>query len=116
MRILLTGGTGFVGSHLARKLCLAGHELLLLKRPNSDCWRITDILPQAEVMDWDFEHPGRVFTSYPGIAAVIHAATCYGHHGESASDVAEGNVFRPLLLLEAAAQSGTKVFINTDTF
>ena len=30
MRILVTGGAGFVGSHLSRKLINLGHEVLVL--------------------------------------------------------------------------------------
>ena len=32
MRIAITGGTGFIGSHLARRLILDGHEVVLLAR------------------------------------------------------------------------------------
>jgi nucleoside-diphosphate-sugar epimerase len=32
MRIAITGGTGFVGSHLARQLASEGHEVVLLAR------------------------------------------------------------------------------------
>jgi len=32
MKILLTGGTGFLGSHIAELLCERGHELILIKR------------------------------------------------------------------------------------
>ena len=32
MRIAITGGTGFVGSHLAQRLILEGHEVVLVAR------------------------------------------------------------------------------------
>ena len=32
MRIAITGGTGFVGSHLARALVSGGHEVVLIAR------------------------------------------------------------------------------------
>lgn len=35
MRCLVTGATGFVGSHLARELLRRSHELVLLCRPSS---------------------------------------------------------------------------------
>ncbi len=32
MRIAVTGGTGFIGKHLARSLILEGHEVVLVAR------------------------------------------------------------------------------------
>jgi nucleoside-diphosphate-sugar epimerase len=49
MRIFLTGGTGFIGSHLARALVLAGHALVVLRREQSDLSRCLDF---AEEVHW----------------------------------------------------------------
>ena len=40
MKILITGGTGFVGSHLLEYLVQQGEEVILLKRSSSDTYRI----------------------------------------------------------------------------
>jgi len=42
-RILITGGTGFIGSNLIRKLSPSNNEVHLLTRNSSDFWRISDI-------------------------------------------------------------------------
>ena len=42
-RVLLTGGTGFVGANLARRLIRDGHETHLLLREQSNCWRLEEI-------------------------------------------------------------------------
>ena len=36
MRIFLTGGTGFIGSHLLAELLRAGHEVVALRRCGSE--------------------------------------------------------------------------------
>lgn len=41
--VLVTGGTGFVGSHLVRRLVHDGLSVHLLVRPRSSYWRIEDI-------------------------------------------------------------------------
>lgn len=35
MRIFVTGGTGFIGSHFLKKALVAGHEVIALRRPHS---------------------------------------------------------------------------------
>ena len=40
MTILLTGATGFLGSHLLKTLVSKGYEVVVLKRSTSDMWRL----------------------------------------------------------------------------
>jgi nucleoside-diphosphate-sugar epimerase len=42
-RILITGGGGFIGSHLARRLVSIGHEVHVLHRPDGNLSRIEDL-------------------------------------------------------------------------
>ncbi|MDK1374230.1 MULTISPECIES: NAD(P)-dependent oxidoreductase [unclassified Sinorhizobium] len=52
-RILITGGAGFVGSHLARACVAAGHEVHLIIRPGSDDRRIEDL--RGEIIRHNFD-------------------------------------------------------------
>jgi len=36
MKVLLTGATGFIGSHLTERLCMVGHDVTCFIRPTSD--------------------------------------------------------------------------------
>ena len=42
-RILITGGAGFIGSHLARRLVSTGHEVHVLHRPDGNLSRLEDL-------------------------------------------------------------------------
>jgi nucleoside-diphosphate-sugar epimerase len=78
MRILLTGASGFIGSHTARILLEQGHDLYTVIRPEDDTWRIADILSDLHVITADiadFDLP-----AYLQPEICIHLAW-YGEHG-----------------------------------
>lgn len=45
MRVLLTGATGFLGSHVLARLRAADTPVAVLLRPGSDAWRVQELLP-----------------------------------------------------------------------
>jgi nucleoside-diphosphate-sugar epimerase len=47
--ILVTGGTGFVGSNLVRKLSLSKNKIHLLTRNSSNFWRIDDVKEKLDI-------------------------------------------------------------------
>lgn len=116
MRVLVTGATGFLGSHLVKALLRERHEVVILKRSFSDCFRIADVSGQLHGYDLDTLSIEDVFREQGKVDAVIHTATCYGRKGESFHEIQEANVAMPLQLLECSIRSGTTLFLNTDTF
>jgi nucleoside-diphosphate-sugar epimerase len=52
-RILVFGGTGFVGSHLVRRLVGEGGEVHLLVRPSASLWRLEEVRGQINVLNGD---------------------------------------------------------------
>lgn len=113
--VLLTGATGFLGSHLVKGLLRQDYQVIILKRSFSNTWRIDDFLSQLICFDVDLCEIDQPFKEVEKIDVVIHAATCYGRRNESISDVFEANTVFPLKLLETAAAFNVNTFINTDT-
>ena len=72
MRIFLTGGTGFVGRHLARRLCAEGMDVTALVRPGSD----GSTLPSGarRVIGTLENCAGSAAEALAGADAVIHCA------------------------------------------
>ena len=111
---MLTGATGFLGSHLLKALINAGFKLVILKRSTSDPWRITSLLDQVTSYDIDRVPFTQAFEDQH-IDAVIHTACHYGRNGVPAHQIVETNLMLGLKLLDAATFFNTVTFFNTDT-
>lgn len=53
MRVLLTGATGFIGSHIADSLLSNGHEIIILKRKNSSLVNCSTFIDQVKILNSD---------------------------------------------------------------
>ncbi|WP_107667867.1 NAD(P)-dependent oxidoreductase [Cyanothece sp. BG0011] len=113
--ILVTGATGFLGSHLVKGLLKQGHKVIIMKRSFSNTWRLQEILPLLISYDLDTIDFTQPFQDIPSIDAIIHTATCYGRNKENISYLAQTNTLFPLQLLERAIKYNIPTFINTDT-
>ena len=102
MKILLTGATGYLGSHLARAFVAEGHDVIALKRQTSKLHRLAGIEQQLYFYDVENLDLAKPFQEQGPIDVVVHTATSYGRAGESASEVFESNAAFPLRLLEMA--------------
>tara|TARA_B100000686_G_C16784802_1_gene974485 strand:+ start:951 stop:2309 length:1359 start_codon:yes stop_codon:yes gene_type:complete len=71
MKILVTGGTGFIGAALVKKLCQKGHEVVILTRNSFSAY--SNIPVYCEVREWD---PGKYLcpSVFHGVDAVINLA------------------------------------------
>lgn len=81
-RILVTGGTGYIGSHTVVCLMQQGHDVVIVDNLSNSNIDVLDGIEQIVGRRPDFENVNcndyvnmeRVFTQYPDIRAVIHFA------------------------------------------
>ena len=75
MKILVTGASGFTGSHLARRLLQKDHSVRVLVRPQS--YIDEDLAGSAERIDGDLTRPSDCHKAVEGCDAVYHIAALY---------------------------------------
>ncbi len=72
MRILVTGATGFFGSHIAEQLAREGHTMRVLVRRTSDRSFLRGL--ECEEALGDVTQPETLSAAVEGVEAVVHAA------------------------------------------
>ncbi|GHU64940.1 UDP-glucose 4-epimerase [Clostridia bacterium] len=121
MKILLTGGTGFIGSHTAVALLERGFEVILLDNFSNSSPDAADRVREITGRDLlciktdllDADGVGLAFSQNPGIDAVMHFAG-FKAVGESVSEPLayyHNNIAGTLNLIEIMNKNGVKKLI-----
>jgi UDP-glucose-4-epimerase GalE len=114
MRVLVTGGCGYVGSHAACELTASGHEVVLYDNLSTGHRRFSE---GYEFVQADIADEVRLAKALEGTEAVMHfAASAYV--GESVTNPRKyfrNNVEAALKLLDAVLVSGVRLFIFSST-
>lgn len=115
-KILVTGGAGFIGSNLVRRLVEQGADTTLILRKNSNLWRLTKILKSFQIIRLDLLNKGEVKKTIATIKpdTVYHLAA-YGAYSyqDEAEKIFTTDVFGTLNLLNACKDSNLELFVNT---
>ena len=104
MKVLVTGGTGFIGRHLIRALAEEGHSLKILVRSRE---KAPSVSPWGEPIVGDLTASDTLDQAVDGAQAVIHGAGAI--RGNSLQDFRDGNVVSARNLAEACLRKGKSV-------
>jgi dTDP-L-rhamnose 4-epimerase len=107
MKVLVTGGVGFIGSHVAGALAEAGHDVLLLDAIHPAAHRSVPAA-SAPLMVGDVRDADAVARAVRGVDAVVHQAAMVGM-GVDLADLPEYvgcNDLGTAVLLAAMARAG----------
>jgi dihydroflavonol-4-reductase len=113
MTTLVTGASGFLGSHVARQLVARGDAVRVLLRPSSQT-RALEGLP-VEQVSGDLRDPASLDRALGGVRRVFHVAADYRLWARDPRDIYESNVTGTRNLLEAARRAGIEQLVYTST-
>ncbi|MGA3090883.1 MAG: hopanoid-associated sugar epimerase [Terriglobales bacterium] len=113
MLALVTGATGFLGSHVARVLLEQGAQLRLLVRPTSDLRNLEGL--KADSVVGDLCDPASIAKAVAGCEVVFHVAADYRLWVRDPGAMYRANVEGTRWLLEAARQHGVRRVIYTSS-
>lgn len=116
-RVVILGGGGFIGSHLAEDLVEAGYPVRVFDKSNAYWGNVSGILERIELREGDFNNQVDLRDAVAGCEVVIHlvSATLPATSNENPVYDVEANVVGTLRLLEEARRAGTRrlLFISS---
>jgi UDP-glucose 4-epimerase len=115
-RVVLTGGTGFVGANLVHRLVAGGHQTHLLVRPGFSPWRIESVLDRITLHEVDVADADRVKAALNTIepAWIFHLAAHGAYSWETdAGQITRTNVLGTKNILAASLDVGVEMVVNT---
>ena len=111
---LVTGATGFLGNHVARRLAIRGERLRLLVRKTSRLDLLEDI-PNKETCEGDLRDKASLERAVKGCTMVFHVAADYRFDVGDPDEMYKSNVEGSRNLLEAAGNAGVARIVYTST-
>jgi nucleoside-diphosphate-sugar epimerase len=109
MNVLITGASGFFGSHIAEAFQRQGHQVIVLARPTSRVGFLKTL--NVEIRTAALDQPDSLQRAMKNVHLVIHAAAkvdSFGTWREFQRDIVAGTRHA----LEAATQAGVASFIH----
>ena len=106
MRILLTGASGFLGSHIAEQLDQQGADVRALVRPTSDT-RFLESLERVTLLSGTMSDEASLLAATEGVDGIIHAAGLV--KAKAPADFHRTNAQGTANLLHAAKQNASGI-------
>jgi dihydroflavonol-4-reductase len=113
MTTLVTGGTGFIGSHLVRALLARGEQVRCLARRGSRRDNLEGL--EVEIAIGDLCDPSTLRPAVAGCDAVYHCAADYRLYARDPDEIYAVNVEGTRCILRAAADAGVRRIVYTSS-
>jgi dihydroflavonol-4-reductase len=114
LKTLVTGGTGFVGSHIVRALGDAGHDVRVIHRTTSSLAALADTPFQSALVD-DLNDADALRAACDGIDWVFHVAAVADYWRADTRGMYDANVEGTRQVLDAARACGVRRVVFTSS-
>jgi dihydroflavonol-4-reductase len=111
--VLVTGGTGFIGSNLSRALVAEGCAVRILRRPDSDLRALGDL--EVEHVIGDILNPASVRRAVRGCDTVFHTAAIVSYWRREREQMMRVQVEGTRNIVEASLEAGVQRFVHTSS-
>jgi dihydroflavonol-4-reductase len=117
MKVLVTGGSGFLGAHAVRALVDAGHEVRVLARSGDKLTRALAPLggPAVEITLGDVTDVAAVERAVAGCEGVLHAASVFAFDPRMRATMHATNAAGTELVLRAARARGCDPIVHVSS-
>lgn len=117
MRILVLGGSGFIGSHLSELLVALGHEVAIFHQAGGLVNNLLKIERELEIIEGDFNNPLALEKAVKNAEVVVHlvSATLPGNSLLNPAYDVQMNVISSIQLFDQCVKAGVRkvVFISS---
>lgn len=110
--ILVTGATGFLGSHICRKLLKENIEFIALRRSTSSLSLVSDIVEKIKWVEGDITMPDSLDHVLPQVNTIIHTAAVVSFHSADFEKMDKINVEGTKNVINLALKHDIKRFIH----
>jgi NADH dehydrogenase len=111
LKIVVTGGTGFVGSHLVPHLAHVGHSVVVLSR-NREKQRDLGVTPHVEVRSADVYSQATLAKHFEGADAVVHLVGILNESGHDGAGFRRAHVELPRTVMAAMRDAGVRRLLH----
>ncbi len=112
-RVFVTGGTGFVGSHVIKRLIARGDHVVALVRPFGNPALLKGL--NVETVTGDITDFDSIYSALAGIDEVYHVAADYRLWAPDPREIYYNNLGGTLNVLEASLRRGVRRVVYTST-
>ncbi|MCP4440485.1 MAG: NAD-dependent epimerase/dehydratase family protein [Aureispira sp.] len=114
-RVLVTGGTGFVGAYLLHYLVQKGYEVCALKRASSPMYLVQEIVDKIEWIEGDLLDLNILEQALKGVDHVYHSAAMVSFGAKGVERMMKVNVEGTANLVNLSIEAGVEKFLQVSS-